>query len=393
MRGHIRRRGKAGFWSIVLRDPTTGKVRWTATGTTDKREAERQLAKAITDLEASAGTDIARLTVEQWMHRWLEQKRTEVRIRSIERYEDGAAVVTRFLGPSLLRTLKPADVTRFMRAASAAGLSVWQVRFAFGVLRRALRYAVRQDVLVRDVTDACTPPRLAKTERRTLTPAQVHAVLTEATAHRLHAMWALAVTTGLRRGELLGLRWEDIDLDARTVTAKRILQRVRGAGGKGHKTGLQFGPPKTPMSRRTVVMPSATAEHLRRWQREQAQEASAVGSAYDASLVFPTGFGKPTDPRSLKSQFDRLLTRAQVPSCRLHDLRHTFASLMVAAGADQKALQQAMGHESIRTTLDLYAHLYSESQRAGADALGAFLEAEASKSASKAKTKGGEMAK
>jgi integrase len=311
----------------------------------------------------------------------------------MERYEDGAAHVIRFIGPAKLRTLRPGDVTRFMRAAEAAGLTPWQVKYAFGCLRAALRFAVGQEVLSRVVTDGCTPPTVDRARPVVLTPPQVQAVLAQAARHRLHALWTLALTTGLRRGELLGLRWEDVDTEVRTIAVRRSLQRVRGAGKPGQKSGLQFGLPKTAGSERLVAMPPVAARDLDRWAEEQQAEVRAMGRAYDAGLCFPTAFGKPTDPRSLGYQFKRLLARAGVPPCRLHDLRHTFASLMVAAGADQKALQAAMGHESIRTTLDLYAHLFAGSQRAGADALGAFLERDASKSASKDAMKGGEMAK
>ena len=393
MRGHLRRRGKAGLWSIVLRDPQTGKVQWTSTGTADRREAERLLARAIVEIEAGSGTDIAGLTVAQWMTRWLAQKRTEVRVRSLERYRDGSAVVTRFLGSALLRTLRPVDVTGFMRAAEASGMTPWQVKYAFGCLRAALRYAVSQEVLPRAVTDACTPPRLPRPQRAFLDQRQAQALLAEAARHRLHALWTLAVTTGLRRGELLGLRWEDVDTEARTITVRRSLQRVPGAGSAGRKSALQFGPPKTAGSERRVAMPPVAARDLQRWAVEQRAEAAAMGRTYDAGLCFPTAFGNPTDPRSLAYQFGRLLDRAGVQRIRLHDLRHTFASLMVAAGADQKALQQAMGHGSITTTLDLYTHLFAGSQRAGADALGALLDAEASKSASTDETKGGDVAR
>ncbi len=397
MRGHLRRRGKSGLWSIVLRDPDTGKVQWTSTGTADRHAAEAMLARAIVRLEQERGTDAGTLTVRQWLQRWLAAKAIEVRPRSMEMYRRGAAIADKHLGGTRLRALRPADVTRFLAQASAAGLTPWQVRQGFRALRAALRYAVQQEVLPRDVTDACRAPKVPSTQPRFLTPDEARAVLSAAREQRYHALWHLALTTGMRRGELLGLQWEDIDLAARTVTISRTLQRLRGVTPDGRTSALVLGETKTGGSRRVVVLLESVAADLCRWRDEQDQERAEVGPAYSTQFVFTTAFGRPVDPYNLAKQFARLLSRAGVQRVRLHDLRHTYAALMIATGAEAKVLQRAMGHASSRTTLDVYGHLYDRAQREAADALGALLEAPQERPASKAVSTGapqkGRMAK
>jgi integrase len=163
------------------------------------------------------------------------------------------------------------------------------------------------------------------------------------------ALWRLAATTGLRRGEVLGLRWHDVELEAGRLRVTQ--QRVRGANGLG------YGPPKTAKGRRSVALDPATAAAVRAHRVRQAEERLAFGPGYeDADLVFARADGSPEDPDGISSIFARLVRLAGLPRIRFHDLRHTHATLALAAGIHPKVVQERLGHSSITVTLDTYSH-------------------------------------
>jgi integrase len=184
-----------------------------------------------------------------------------------------------------------------------------------------------------------------------------------AAADRLHALWAVTLAIGLRRGEALGLRWEDVDLEAERLSVRHTLQRTR--------EGLQFTSPKTQRSRRTVELTARQVVVLREHQARQAGEKREAGDRWrEHGLVFSTPIGTPIEPRNLNRSFVALRDRAGVRRVRLHDLRHTCATLLLAKGVDARTIMEILGHSAINVTMNVYAHVLPEQQRAALDKLG-----------------------
>ena len=196
-----------------------------------------------------------------------------------------------------------------------------------------------------------------------MSPAEARRLLEAARGDRLQALYELAIATGLRQGELLALRWSDLDLDAAVLRVERTLQRT--------KNGLRFGPPKTKSSRRSVALPTRTVRGLRAHRARQAEERIAIGAAWlDGALVFTTERGSPIEASNLRRRsFQPLLIRAGLESIRFHDLRHTAATLMLEQGIHPKVVSEMLGHSRISTTLDLYSHVTPSLQRGAAIAM------------------------
>ena len=184
-----------------------------------------------------------------------------------------------------------------------------------------------------------------------------------ASDHRLHALFAVGVALGLRKGELLALRWDDVDLDGGVLHVRQNVQRLP-------EMGLVFGPPKSNKSRRTIPLPAASAKVLRTHRANQAAEALALGPAWvDSGLVFTSTVGTVIEPRNLNRFFDELITKAGVRRIRFHDLRHTCASLLLAQNVPARVVMEILGHSQLAMTTDLYSHVMPTALRAAADAM------------------------
>ena len=231
------------------------------------------------------------------------------------------------------------------------------------ILHRALKQAVRWELLTRNVTEAVDPPREATPEYVTWNERQVAAFLTVADQHELAALWRLALLTGMRRGEILGLKWEDADLVRGSLAVRRTLSR--GVGGT-----FEFGQPKSAHGKRSIALPRSVVESLQRHRRKQIERRLAVGPAYtDHGLVFANELGSPLGPTNLAYHFKKLIARTGLPDIRFHDLRHTSATLMLANGEHPKIVQERLGHADVSMTLNRYSHVTMDMQRDAADRL------------------------
>ena len=232
-------------------------------------------------------------------------------------------------------------------------------------------------MIARNVSKLTELPREARKEMHTLTLDQVTANLLPAIAQdRLFAAIFLAFGTGLRRGELLALRWKDVDVKAGTLHVRQTLVRVtnhNATEGEG-RTRLMFQEPKTPQSRRTVPIPEECLAALKQHKARQAEEKLLLGQAYqDHGLVFCQADGKPMDPRNFLRSFDRMIEQAGLPPIRFHDARHTFATLMLELGESPKTVQTMLGHSRVAITLDIYSHMSLELEKKAAAKLNAAL--------------------
>ncbi|MCL4425507.1 MAG: site-specific integrase, partial [Firmicutes bacterium] len=357
MKGHIRPRGK-NTWALVIdieRDPITGKRRqkWIAVHG-NKKEAERKLTEVLHEMNAGVYTEPAKITLGAFLDRWLgDYARVTVRATTLDSYR---YLIERHISPALghiqLANLKPLDLQRFYseklaggRLDGRGGLSARSVRYIHGLLRESLGSAVKWQLIPRNVAEAVDPPRQVRPEMQVLDVDGVQAFLAAAKSTRFYALWLLGITTGLRRGELLGLRWQDVDLEAGAVVVRQTLICLRG------KILVQPRA-KTERSIRAVSLPETAVEALREHRERQTKERATFGEEYeDHDLVFCRPEGRPMDPNHLAARhFKPLLKQAGLPPIRIQDLRHTHATMLLGAGVNLKLVSDRLGHTTTRMT-------------------------------------------
>ncbi len=264
-----------------------------------------------------------------------------------------------------LKDLKKTHIDRLYREKLDAGLSPSTVRRVHAVLHKALEEAVKGDLIPRNPAAHANKPKVRQEEIEPLDADQAAAFLEAARGDRFEALYVLCLMCGLRQGEALALRWQDIDLDAGTLRVNRQLQRVRGGGG------LRFSEPKN-ASRRTVGLPHRAVIALKSHRKRQLEEKLGAGPLYqDGGLVFASEHGTPLDAQNVVNRhYKPLLKRAGLPPIRFHDLRHSCLSLLAQRGEPIRDLQALAGHASAAFTLQRYTHHYDTSARRTALAMG-----------------------
>lgn len=297
-------------------------------------------------------------TVQEFLARWLDANQASLRPRTWSRYVEIAEIhVLPSLGGKKLRALSPADIQRLysnLAASRPRPLSPSTIRKVHALLHRALGQAVKWGAVPRNAAAAVDPPRVPASSAEPPTLDEARKLLTGAwgAADPMAPLWTVAIYTGCRQGELLGLRWSDIDIDHSRLSVRRTLEAIQG----GEPV---FGEPKSTSSRRVVAIGPATIEALRRQKARQREERLRAGRHYGAyDLVFATEAGTPLPPRNVVRLFKKALDRAGLPrSIRFHDLRHLSATLMLVQGIHPKVASGRLGHSTIGITQDLYTHL------------------------------------
>jgi integrase len=272
-----------------------------------------------------------------------------------------------FIGLIKLKDLNPNHIQEFYSIKLENGTTPSRVRYIHAVLHRALNLAVRWGYIDRNPAKFVNKPKQPRKEMKSLSAEQVRIFLIKSRGSRYETLFCLAVTTGLRKGEILGLRWSDIDWGSRSLRLQRQLQRVHGEG-------LIFSKPKSRSGRRLIMLGPSTAQKLRDHKRRQHMEKQDAGKDWEAlDLVFPESNGSPTKPRKINRHFKTILLEAGLPNIRFHDLRHTSATLMLQCGVHPKIVQERLGHSSIAITLDVYSHVLPVMQSEAAQKLDEFL--------------------
>jgi len=305
--------------------------------------------------------------VTTW-RRWLEDSvKDTVRNTTNERYEQIARKhITLALGNVKLKDITPTHV-RGVYKEKLQSLSPRTVQYIHVTLHKALKQAVNDELIPRNATEAVKPPQVRPQVRREeiypLTPKQVKALLEAACGDRLEALYVLAVMTGLRQGELLGLKWEDVDLESETLQVRRTLTTAKG--------GLMLSIPKTKGSRRTVKLTRSAVNALRSHLERQLGEIDRAGSLWrENGLIFASEAGDSLDRRYVTNhRFKPLLKRAGLPTIRFNDLRHTCATLLLGRNVNPKIVSEMLGHASITITLDTYSHVLPNMQGEAAKAM------------------------
>ena len=366
--GSISRRMNGGWMAQYTAYTAEGRKRKTLYGRT-RQEVAAKLAKALAGRENGLAFDAGKMTLGEYLERWLtDSVRGTVRISTFERHEQIVRVhVKPALGRVGLKNLTSAHVRGLIAGKLENGLAPATVRKIHSTLHKALSQAVSDGLIPRNAADV-EAPRPAPKEMRPLSEGEARTLLEEARGDRFEALYVLAITTGLRRGELLGLRWDDVDLERGTLRVGRALVRE---GGR-HVVGET----KTRRGRRQVNLTPRTVGALGAHRKRQLEEKIRLAGLYeDRGLVFTTQKGTSVNPENLvKRSFKPLLARAGLPDIRFHDLRHTCATLLLGRGVHPKLVQELLGHATIAMTLDTYSHYLPSmgDQAAGAmgDALG-----------------------
>src|SRR5215207_9210238 len=348
---HKKNGKQVGYRGAYWVHTTEGPKRRYVSGKT-REEVHDKLIEALGNRAQGLVFDAGSLTVGEYLTRWLEDLvRGTVRVST---YEVHRHMIEPHIVPALgrlkLKDLNPAHVRALYREKLNSGLSSATVRKMHSILRKALKQAVLDGLIPRNVCDAVKPPKVERKEISPLDRQQAKALLEAASGDRLEALYVLAVHTGMREGELLGLKWEDVDLERGLLRLRHSLVRE---GGK-----VVLGDLKTPKSRRSVRLTAVARNALRGHLERQLAEMERMGSLYQpGGLVFATENGTPINPSNLRNRsFKPLLRRAGLPNICFHDLRHTCATLLLSQGTHPKLVQELLGHATIAMTLDTYSH-------------------------------------
>ena len=311
-----------------------------------REDVAKKLTKALADRDSGFVFDSGSLTLSEYMDKWLKAIQGTISVGSWKQYE---TIVRLHIKPALgklkLARVSALHIQTLYRDKLDSGLSPRRVIYIHVTLHKALKQAVRWSLLPRNVTDAVEPPRIKKNEISPLNEEQVRKLLESARGDKLEALYILAITTGMRQGEILGLQWKDIDIGSGIVRVNRTI--FNGV----------VSPPKTAKSRRSIKLSKSALTALK-------------NHGVTSEWVFSTRYGKPIDSHNLiKQSWRPLLKKAGLPHRRFHDLRHTCATLLLSRGVHPKIVQELLGHSSISITLDTYSHVLPNMQEKVVEAM------------------------
>jgi len=346
---------KDGYWVAQYAVTSHGTTKYRQSYGKTQKEAIQKRNEARIRENSGLVFEAGRTTVGEYLDRWLKESvKDSVKPSTYDSYSH---LIRRHVIPAFQRTklknLTTDQIRTFRRCKLDEGLSTRTVQYLLFLLRKALQQAVEDGLIPRNVAHGVKVSQAGKGEVRPFSPEQTNTFLEAVSGDRFEALYVLAVHTGLRQGELMGLCWEDVDLESRTLSVKRTL-----SGAKGGQP--VFGTPKTAKSRRTVGLTGKAVEALERHRVAQEEERSRLGPLWhNTGLVFRSTTSTPLNRHNVMNRsFKPLLEKSGLPqSTRFHDLRHTAASLLFSQGTHPKLVQEALGHATIAVTLDVYSHM------------------------------------
>lgn len=333
-----------------------------------EQEVIKKIRVALHELEQGSLSTGPQQTVKQFLEYWLEDvQKAKVRLITYECYR---SLIDTHLLPTLghirLQKLTVQQVQALYVKKLKEGLSIGTVRNIHAVLHTALGYAKRIKLVGYNVCDDAELPTYRQYKAQILSPEQAQMFLQKVREHHLEALVTLALATGMRKGEMLGLRWQDIDLEKGSLHIQRTLVYIT-------YHGFKEGEPKTETSRRNIVLPQFVIEVLKRHRTTQLEARLKTGVTWiDRDLVFPNAHGDFLLPTTLASQFARLLKDVGLPQMRFHDLRHSAATLLLSMGVSMKVVQELLGHSNFSITANVYTHVLPSMQQEAMDKMDAF---------------------
>jgi integrase len=371
--GTIRKR-KDGTWEARVTvgfDPAAGKQKQISKYFKKREDAKDWLAKAVHEQSTGAFVEPEKITFGNWLARWLAvYVKPKVRPASHTNYHDLARNhIIPALGSIPLQKLTTDTVQEFYNQKSEngrldgqGGLSPRIIHMTHQVINGSLKQAVRQKLIPHNPAEYTARPGLKYKEIQPLDTTEVNRYLEAVRGDRLYPAFLVEMTTGLRRGELLAITWDCLDLAKGVLTVKKALARVRTADGK--RSALQFSEPKTDSGKRTIPLLPEVVAALKEHRKRQLEERLFFGQAYrDNGLAFCTADGRPLEPRNFHRKHTQNLKKAGIRHVRIHDLRHTFATIILQEGENPENLRDLLGHTRTSTTMDLYCHSTEEGKR------------------------------
>ncbi len=363
MRGTVFKRKKSWAFAVeVSRSEDGDRTRHQKAGFATKREAQQAMNEVLHQLGTGNYVEPVKLTLGTFLQdQWLPAIKASVRASTFDSYRMTVEKhIVPALGGARLQQITPAKLNAFYadllskgRSDGKGGLSPKSVRNAHVIVRKSLSDAVKWSLIPRNPAAFAEPPKLRDSgdrDMKTWSADETRTFLQFAKGDRLYAAWHLSVSTGMRRGEILGLRWTDVDLEMGRVSVRQTLVTVNYE--------IQFSTPKTSKGRRSIALDKGTVGALREHRKAQLAEKMAIGPSHysDSDLVFCKVDGQPMHPDLFSQQFDRMVAKSGLPRIRLHDLRHTHATLALRAGVHPKVVSERLGHSTVAFTLDRYSH-------------------------------------
>jgi integrase len=377
MSGHIRRK-TANSWELKFdagRDPATGqRITQYQRVKGSKREAQRQLAALVAAVGKGAYVARSPLTVGEHVAGRIDQWQALDKItpKTAERYRElYANQIAPHLRTMPLQQLRSADVERWHatlktsgRKDGKGGLGALTIRHAHRLLSKALKEAARHDLVVRNVAAVEQPPQIEREEVASLTSAQVRNVVEQLRSQPLYVKVIVALFTGMRRAEILALRWSHVELDAKRIMVREAIEETRD--------GLRVKAPKSKAGKREVTLPDIVVEALREHRRQQMELRLqlGLGKLPDDALLFSRLDGSPLSPNALSKEW-AIAAAALGLAVTFHALRHTHASMLIDSGIDVVKISKRLGHANVSTTLDVYSHLFVAREDKSAQAINA----------------------
>ena len=369
--GTIRQRSD-GLWEArytIGRDPCTGKQIQKSVYAHTQREAAQKLRAVTTEIDKGIYAEASNITLAAWLETWVNDFCPDVKPRTRELYESTVnARIIPALGKVKLSALTPTIIQHFYNSCMQGDrpLSPKSVTNIHGILHRALEQAVAAKYLPSNPADACKPPRFQQKEMKPLDDGQVRAFLGAVVGDRFESLYKVTVFTGLRLGEVVGLRWVDVDFSTGTL---HIVQQLQQRKNIYHVETPKNSKPRT-------IMPAPyVMDILKAVRREQAQKQLLAGGAWvNSGYVFTDDIGDHVARNTVYMHFKRIVKQLGLPDIRFHDLRHTYAVASLRAGDDPKTVSENLGHATVAFTLDVYGHVTTPMRQASAERMQAYID-------------------
>ncbi len=331
-------------------------------------ECRKWVKDTLTQVDQGLTSRGTQYTVQSYLEEWLGSIKSSLKKNTWIQYSQNIRLhITPHLGKIKLKDLRPDQIQSLYNLKQKNGIGAATIRISHAILHKSFNQAVKWGLMGRNPADAVTRPREKKIEMSVLNLEQAQSLLSFLADSRFEALYYLALTTGLREGELLGLKWNDLDWVSSRLQIQRQLQRIP------HE-GLHLVEPKSKAGRRAITLGYAAVEKLRGHNELQQKERLFAGERWqENNLIFPSTIGTPMEPRNLIRFHDETLAKVGLPPIRFHDLRHTAATLMLQQGTNPKIVQERLGHASIQLTMDTYSHVLPDMQNEIANRLDALL--------------------
>jgi len=350
MKGSVKKEGKNWYYVFSLPNVNGNRKQKKQRGFKTKKEAQKALAEAINAVNKGTYIEPSNIQYKEYLHQWFSTKQNSIGVQTAKVYNNYLqSRILPGLGNFNLSKLSTIQIQNFIDSLSTDGLSSATVKKVYEIIRNSLEYAVDFELILKNPAIKVKLPKSNKKEMKVWNENEINHFLKIAKADPNYIVFLLALTTGMRQGEVLGLRWKDIDLEKGLINIKQTLSH----DGKNFISGA-----KTKSSLRTINLSKLTINMLKQRKVTISKERLSSGLVYqDFDLIACTQHGTPLNPANVRRSFNKLIKLADVPKIRFHDLRHTHATLLLSKGINVKVISERLGHSNIKVTLDTYSHV------------------------------------